>query len=504
MKASKQDVVTQFKTARRVSAPLVAIKTPDPAATMAGIMTSYGENCPPVVVWDCVKGLRGANPSGEKSAAAAISEDPTANPVAALVAATQLIGAKPDAPRGTILFMQNIHRFLDAPDVAQAIWNLRDLYKADRRTLVLLAPEITLPAELSNDVLVLDEPLPGEEQLAEIVKDVCKSGGLDALSAKALTQAVNATTGLAAFPAEQVAAMSLEGKTLNGEALWERKRQTIEQTPGLSVWNGGETYSDLAGLDNVKNFLGRYIKGKKAPRVIVFIDEIEKALAGLSSDSSGTTQDQLGELLKFMQNSNVGGVLLLGPAGTGKSQLTKATANEAKVPCVELDLGAMKDKHIGESEGRIRSAIKVIKAIGQDRILVIATCNSIGILPPELRRRFKSGTFFMDLPSAAERAALWDLFTKKHGLKKQALPDDNGWTGAEIEQACSYAADFTCSLKEAAAFIVPVAKSAADVISRLRSQATGKYISASKPGLYEPEREEKAQGRAVQSGEGEY
>ena len=49
--------------------------------------------------------------------------------------------------------------------------------------------------------------------------------------------------GLAAFPAEQVLAMSLSRTGLDLDQLWERKRQVIEQAPGLSVWRGGETFT---------------------------------------------------------------------------------------------------------------------------------------------------------------------------------------------------------------------------------------------------------------------
>ena len=31
-------------------------------------------------------------------------------------------------------------------------------------------------------------------------------------------------------------------------------RSTIEQTPGLSVWRGTETFIDLGGLENIKTY----------------------------------------------------------------------------------------------------------------------------------------------------------------------------------------------------------------------------------------------------------
>jgi hypothetical protein len=41
------------------------------------------------------------------------------------------------------------------------------------------------------------------------------------------------------------------------------------------------------------------------------------------------------------------------------------------------------------------------------------------------------------------------------------------------------------SLKQSAEYIVPVARSAADQIESLRQQSSGKYLSASHPGVYE-------------------
>ena len=144
----------------------------------------------------------------------------------------------------------------------------------------------------------------------------------------------------------------------------------------------------------------------------------------------------------------------------------------------------MKASLVGESGERLRAALKVVEAVGQGRALYIATCNSIGALSPELRRRFTFGTFFFDLPSADERAAIWKIYQKRFKLDAGELPNDTGWTGAEIKQACNLSWRLKVPVVEAAAYIVPVAKSAGDRIEKLRQQASGKFISASYPGLY--------------------
>lgn len=53
------------------------------------------------------------------------------------------------------------------------------------------------------------------------------------------------------------------------------------------------------------------------------------------------------------------------------------------------------------------------------------------------------------------------------------------------------------SLKDAAQYIVPVSRSAADQIKALRQMASGKFISASKAGVYHFQEEPAAPGRRV-------
>lgn len=283
------------------------------------------------------------------------------------------------------------------------------------------------------------------------------------------------------------------------EMLWERKRQTIEQTPGLSIWRGLESFDDIKGYDNAANFLKRFFDGKRPPKGVMFMDEIEKHIAGATGgDLSGVKQDMLGALLIWMQDRRARGLLFMGVAGSGKSALAKAAGNYGQVPTISFDLAGMQESLVGRSGQNIRNGLKVVDAVTSGEVLVIATCNSMAALPPELRRRFKRGTFFFDLPNRSGRMAIWDLYMKKFNLKKQKLPDDRDWTGAEIEGCCECADDFNCSLVDAANFVVPVAKSAPQMLKYLREMAHGTFISATDGGVYQYE--EAAEG----SGEREY
>ena len=215
------------------------------------------------------------------------------------------------------------------------------------------------------------------------------------------------------------------------------------------------------------------------------MDEIEKALGWSGVDNTGVSQDHLGLILSYMQDKEVDGLIFIGPPGAAKSAIAKAAGNEANIPTVSLDLGAMKNALVGKSGEQTRAALNVVEAISQGRTLFIATCNSIGVLPPELRRRFTMGTFFFDLPTQDERARIWEIYEKKY-LVDGKRPSDVGWTGAEIKQCCKLSSKLKISLELAATYIVPVSISAREQIETLRSQASGKFIDAARPGLYMP------------------
>src|SRR5260370_8004743 len=126
--------------------------------------------------------------------------------------------------------------------------------------------------------------------------------------------------------------MSLSKKGLDLEQLWERKRQVIEQAPGLSVWRGGESFDDIGGCGNIKRFLTAVIAGEEAPRGIVFLDEIEKAFAGTGTDLSGVKTELTGTVLACMQDWNADRCILIVPPRPPKTLLAKPTANPTQIP----------------------------------------------------------------------------------------------------------------------------------------------------------------------------
>lgn len=480
----KSDLVSQFKAARRVSVPLVVVTTPDPAATVKALLgAASNEKEPPTVIWDIINGLRGVNAQGVEAVKVLVPPptDPaqaTANPAEALSLARNL-------PRLSLLFFCNAHRFIENEAVSQAVWNLRDLFKSDGRTLILLAPQIKLPLELQQDVVILDEPLPDDEQLKGVIKDLHEVASLAQPKPGEVQRILNAVRGVAVFPAEQSIAMSLEKTGIDKDALWERKRKVVEQTDGLSVWRGGERFDEIGGLEEFKGF-AKKIVASGGFGAVWWIDEIEKGMAAMQTDTSGVSQDQHQAMLTFLQDNRIPAMLLIGQPGSGKSLGAKAIGAEAGVPTIRMDMGALKGSLVGQSEQLIRSAFKVLMAISQGRLLLVATCNDVGSLErsPELMRRFKLPKFYFDLPTDDEKAAIWPISGKRHGVDTVKRPNDKGWTGAEIDTCCEIAAMLKVSVVEAAQYVVPMIQSQPQIVEARRRAADGRFLSASYPGTY--------------------
>jgi len=486
--------IDQWKHARNVGTPIIMVNTLDPASCIGSLTSALNikknDKKTVVILWDCVRGVTNVTDAAVNWTLKLKAERPDfwepellTNPYEMLDKARQAL------PFGSIVFFLNIQYFADERNergvaINQAIWNLRDEFKRNSRTLVLLGPAWSIPTALNQDVTVLDEPLPSEELLRKTITCICRDADLEQPSETIMNKAVDSLRGLSEYAAEQVLVLSLTKDGIDLEALWRNKEKQIEGTPGLSVWKSEGTFADIGGVENVKTFIKAILKGGSAPNVILFIDEIEKALGGIGGDNSGVSQEQLGTMLSWMEDKKIKGMIAIGPPGCAKSAVAKAAGAEAGIPTIRFDLSAMKNALVGRSNANLRMALKVVEAVSGGKILAIATCNSIGNLPPELKRRFTMGTFFFDLPSKEERDIIWQGYMKKLGIAKQTMPYDDGWTGAEIKQCCEIAADLNMSLEEASKFVVPVAKSAAEYIKILRAFAHDRFVSASYSGMY--------------------
>src|SRR5205809_7030775 len=170
------------------------------------------------------------------------------------------------------------------------------------------------------------------------------------------SRSVDILNGVAAVTAEQVPAIFRSKNGFDLDWLWERKCQAVEQTPGLTIWRGGETFDHIGGCDNIKRFLTAVLQGREAPRVIVFVDEIEKAFAGTGTDMSGVKTEMTGTMLSWMQDRGADGIIFIGPPGAAKSAVGKAACATAGIPTVAFDLSAIQSSLVGDRQETACSA----------------------------------------------------------------------------------------------------------------------------------------------------
>ena len=477
-----------FRNARNKGVPVLGIETPDQPETIKALAAVVGDK--PILTWDVVRGLVAENHAAMlwlTSLTRPVTVKPGEPPrppfmLAKTIDFTTAIdvlvngnGTVKGLPEEGCCFAMNAHRVLSAGGNAatppiQAVTITRDPFKEDGRTLVLLGPDLRLPTELVNDVLVFAEALPDEAAVRKIITEVYQQGNVKAPDEKTLVSLVDATIGISAFAVEQVVALSLRKDGVNRDELWSRKISVIEQTDGLSVYRGTEDFSHLEDVDGAAEFV-RDLAKYWNPRVVMWFDEIEKAIAGYRGDTSGVSQDQMGTLLNWTEDREVVGLLLMGAPGTGKSGFAKAAGSYCKAPTIKFDLGAMQNELVGSSQRRIRHGLNVVDRVGQGRVLMIATCNGLEALPPELRRRFKYGLYYFDLPTKKGLAAIWKHFMAVYGIGEQQIPPSANWTGAEVRACCEIAARTHTPLVNAARKIVSIYRSNPGLVEGLRKQA---------------------------------
>ena len=338
----------EFKKARLVSVPIISITSTDQPNLVNTLLPVIGDE--PVIEWDIARGAKGRNDAGKAVVSSLFDSPEKSRDIILLLDACQ------NMPESCALFIHNAQKFITNIVLTQRLVNLRSLFSQNFRTVILLSPSMTLPEELENDILVLNEPLPDGSDYEEMVTslyEVAKEDNpkIPKLTTERITKSVGLLRGLSPFSANQALALSISKEQgIDLDTLWQRKKQAIEGVDGLKITYGGVKFDEVKGLTVIKQFFTDIFNGANPPTGVIYLDEIEKSLAGASkesNESSGTSKDALGVLLSAMQDYSWRGNILYGVSGTGKSYIAKATASSFGVPNVTLDLGAAKGHYVG-------------------------------------------------------------------------------------------------------------------------------------------------------------
>jgi ATPase family protein associated with various cellular activities (AAA) len=436
-----------------------------------------------LATWDIDRGL---SVGGRQPDAA--GQDPLA-----AVRALNALADQEEDNGASLLVLVNFHRFLNSPEIVQSLARQITVGKQNRTFIVVLAPVVQIPVELEKLFVCLEHELPTRAQLQEIATGIADKPG-ELPEGVALESLLDSAAGLTRYEAEGAFSLSIiRNGRLAPETIRDLKSQMLKKSGLMQLHRGGERFADLGGLEALKTFCLRALSPKP----------------------------NLSPLARPR------GILLLSPPGCGKSQFCKALGNEVGRPTIVLDIGSLMGSLVGQSEQNVRRALQIADAMApcliyadeidnalsgvassgqtdsgvsarlfgtlltylndhESDVMFCASCNDISKLPPEFSRaeRF-DGVFFIDLPGQREKQTIWQMYLEKFGLNsKEQRPVDTDWTGAEIRACCRLSALLELPLLEAGKNIVPVAVTSAESVERLRNWASGRCLSADKPGIY--------------------
>ena len=479
-------MLEQLKRCRARGVPLVSVSTIDDHATADTIVDALAGD-DPILVWSLAAGWTPRNEAAGPALARMMDgADPYDPPAAAALRAAG------KAPPGSALVALGAHHW-QGDRVAEAwIRDLRNPFEATGRTLILTGPAFAAwGPDVGPHVEPLDDDPPDDAARETAIRAVLHDAETPEPDDTTIRLAVAGTRGLPAFGVRQATALAVDRSGLDLQRLRARWRKAINSTPGLSVDDTVRRIEELGGLSGIKGLAARLAAGRNPPRVVVLMDEGGKMLAGGGAatggagDMSGVSQSIEAALLTEMSDTRADGMIAFGVPGAGKSASAQAMAAALGVPVVRLDLGAIKGGIVGLSEGNIRRALGMIRAMA-GRAFWILTANELVTIKAEIRRRFRAGIWFYDLPSSEERESIRRFYCDRYKVANDPAqwPDLEGWTGAEIETCAERAADWQCSPRESGAYVVPVAQMAADTVAAMRTAAAGRFLSASYPGVY--------------------
>ena len=413
-----------------------------------------------------------------------------------------------------VFILKDFHRHMDDPVVVRRLRDVGQKFAANRKTVVITAPEIAMPAELTTLVEYFDLPLPDRDRLQEIIhemftrlsKTYTLKRQLDAAGVEAMSANLR---GLTEEEAERAISQALVTRyALCPESVTDvldAKKHLLRHSGLLEFIEASDNMASVGGLENLKRWLGQ---------------------------RRGAWEDSAREFGLEPPR----GMIILGVQGCGKSLCARAVAGEWKLPLAKFDTSAVYDKYIGETEKRIRKVFQVAEGLApcvlwidelekvfagsgpdsasadagvssrllasflswmQDRkaaVFVAATCNNVTVLPPELIRKGRfDELFFVDLPNQTERKQIFSIQLAKRkrspadfDLEKIAAAA-KGYSGAEIDAAVQgglYAAYSdkkpltTQSLADALAQTVPLSITRAEEIATLREWAQTRAVPA--------------------------
>lgn len=342
------------------------------------------------------------------------------------------------------------HVYINDAQNVRLIKDIISRYQMDSTfvvSLIFVSHIVSMPSALERLSEVVFFDLPDEKQLNDLSAKTYKGLKLDPKDKDEI--ALN-LKGLTLFEAEQALLQSHSiYRDIDLSFIRNFKKNSIAKTNLLSLMEKNIVFDEIAGMDRLK--------------------------AWLKKSAGGWTIEGQKYGLPVMK-----GVLLIGPAGTGKSMIAKSLGNEWNLPVIFFDPSRIYSSGVGDSENNMRRVLKIIEGIApcvvmidemekgfsgsqsstysdagvtskvlgifltwfndcEKPVFIIGTSNNIEQMPPELLSRFDE-IFFVNLPQDFEREDIFRIHLKKRNrdpgkFNLKSLSEKSvDLSGREIEQ----------------------------------------------------------------------
>ncbi|MGS0674363.1 AAA family ATPase [Shewanella sp. 0m-4] len=353
-----------------------------------------------------------------------------------------------------IYVLCDFHPFVDdAPRNVRLLKEIALEYESLKHTLVLVSHAFTIPPEIKHYCAHFRLSLPNSAQLLNLIYeqiDKVRSEGIRLnVDDSAVAKLAENLRGVTFDDARRLAHKAIvdDGAITHSDidSINRGKFELLDMQGVLQFEYDTSDFSQVAGLHNLKQWLSYRTPSLKTQ----ILEDKPK------------------------------GILLLGVQGSGKSLAAKAVAGLWQRPLLKMDMSALYNKYIGETEKNLRKALELADLMApcvlwideiekglssgssddgtskrilgtiltwmserKSDVFLVATANDISALPPELMRKGRMDEiFFVDLPDAEIRKAIFLIHIKRRQLEpthfnlSQLAKISQGFSGAEIEQA---------------------------------------------------------------------
>ena len=365
----------------------------------------------------------------------------------------------------------NPHVYMENnPHMHQLLLMYNEYLPSCKVCVVMVTPDAPLPESPASDaILALHFTTPGHDELRKSLTSVVANSSPDftngiTLSEDDMDRICHTGAGMSLLQFETYLSLSAVKAARDGadeldaqnivDEVQLGKTEIVNSSDILELYKSTDI-GDVGGMENLKEWIKR--------RSRCYSDEAKEF--GVEPPK---------------------GMVLVGPPGTGKSLVAKATAGELGVPLVRFDFGRVFSSYVGSSEQRIRTALRQVEAMapcvlfcdeidkglggisgggGSDSgvsmrvlgsfltwlqdcdypVFTMVTANNIDGLPPELLRRGRFDAIFSTaLPTPKERRDVLTIHLRKRGRDIEDFDEEeiqsimdacDKYVPAEIESA---------------------------------------------------------------------